>query len=180
MKTRIGLAAIVIILLAGWLVLSLRKAREPEPTAVPGEASKFFNRPAGALPTPDDWASVAEEEIEDWIDELSGNSFDIVVSDGESFLTDGYEVSPGVFRFTEITVKRMGEEIRIDSRLSEVALSGEVDVLSSPTIVITPGLTAMVAISSGEPGDGHSYSLEMMAEEVGGDSIRLTGKEEHR
>ena len=156
----------------------------PEETAIPA--------PVAALPTIDadfDWGALDEDELNELLEEINGSAnqplhreeFSVVLAEGESVITAGFEREPGVFEFSHLSAKTItldGEDvIEISAKRFGISVDGSEDVLSAPRIMTRPGVTATIQSGSmnpsGEMVDG--FDLEVVAEPVNG-GISLMGQ----
>lgn len=153
-------------------------------------------RESVVLPTDFKW----EQQENDWFEEVLTQvqtsddnqsrwdyEFDETLRPGESLITDGWEVSDGVFQFTVLTASEVvsdGETLyQVAAEISEIDLSGGTEMLSMPQVLVRNGMEATVQIVFDEPavytGDTvgapeKSYHLNVTPKGVP-DGIQLTG-----
>lgn len=165
-----------------------RAETESPPPSFPGESV--------VLPKDFEW----EQQEEDWFEEVLKQvqtsddnqtrwdyEFDETLRPGESLITDGWEVTEGVFQFTVLTASEVvsgGETLyQVATEISEIDLSGETEMLSMPQVLVRNGMEATIQIVFDEPAvytgetvgaPEKSYHLNVTPKGVP-NGIRLTG-----
>ena len=200
------LAGIVVLILfiaaIGTLVLLRNRAPHPEErvdkVASIEDAEAITPRGKRPVLSPDfDWKDQDAERLEDLLQEVGVPEergpdwefpFEQTLQPGESMITEGWEVSEGVFQFTTLTPTEVtfdGETAyQISAKVTEINLDGTTKLLSMPQVITRSEMSASIQIvqsqpvmSSGEPVGpaGLSYRLDVTPEKVDG-GIRLKGK----
>lgn len=129
-----------------------------------------------------DWGGLDEAELNALLEELNGSEdqplhreeFSVVLAEGESLITEGVERGPGVFEFSQMSVKPLNsggkEMIVISAKRFEISLGGSEKILSKPRVMTQPGVTVSIQSGSmkpsGEMVDG--FHLEVDAEPAEG------------
>ncbi|MEM7602643.1 MAG: hypothetical protein AAF357_14655, partial [Verrucomicrobiota bacterium] len=155
------------------------------------EASAVTRPSLPVMPADTRWDDKSESVLREWeadLKELLGPSgkasqFSAVVAEGETLVTEVVEKSSGVFHLTTLTPSRStsktsGEEIiTIQSERLTTTLTGDLDRMTAPTVVLTPHSIGSVSVFS----DEGLYQMSVSARPVeGGIELRGTVSEQDR
>ncbi|NRB75667.1 MAG: hypothetical protein HRU46_14990 [Verrucomicrobiales bacterium] len=197
--------SVVALLLIGVAALMIffrpSKANTPPPTAQasPGtEAPLTPPSPRNPVVIPEDfdWNDQDEAWFEELVEQVPAPEdthsrwnyeFDQIIQPGERIITEGWEVSEGVFQFTTLTSDKVvsdGETLyQISAQVTEIDVSGETDIVSMPRILTRNGMEATLQMvveqpisNTGEPeGEPESVYYLNVTPKGGTDGIRLQG-----
>ncbi|NNE92369.1 MAG: hypothetical protein HKN23_12035 [Verrucomicrobiales bacterium] len=200
MNPRVGGVAVLLLAVCLALFFFLKSpppadpAGDPKPPSNPArlvEDEPPAPEPVRDLPTVEadyDFEDAPEAELRDLVNQLTPEtpsenrrilSFDSIVSEGESLLTEGYEKEPGVFVFTSLTprLERLDsgkDVVRISMKHFTADVSGNNETLSAPEVVAAPG--SMVSVQVGTSESAYSLILQVNTE-PDANGFRLRGVE---
>ena len=158
----IGVAALMIFFRTG-------KANTPQPTAQTSKGTEAPLTPPSSrdpvvIPEDFDWDDQDKTSFEKLVEQILSPEdtysrwnyeFDVILQPGESIITEGREVSDGVFQFTTITpdkVIQAGETLyQISAQVTEIDVSGDTEIVSMPRILTRNGMKATLQMVFGQP-----------------------------
>lgn len=197
--------SVVALLLIGVAALMIffrpSKARTPPPTAQASPGTEAPLSPPSpkksvVIPSDFDWDNQDETWFEELVEQVRAAEdthsrwnydFDQIIQPGESIITEGWEVSEGVFQFTTLTSDEVvsdGETLyQISAQVTEIDVSGDTDIVSMPRILTRNGMEATFQMvveqpisNTGEPvGEPESGYYLNVTPKGGADGIRLQG-----
>ena len=175
MKVRLTLFLLLLIALVVGLVFMLSNSKNdgPEPVASVKDSKEMPSKISGAVETPDDWDEIDEAEILQYLDAIDPDTFDFTIAPGESYITDGQEITPGVFLFTDLKAEvAEAGMIIVKSQMNTVDLNGRTDSIASPMVMMKSGMPAKIEIGRL---DQSVVELKFTATLNSDDTIRLEG-----
>lgn len=190
----IGVAALMIF-------FCLSKANTPPPTAQASPDTEVPLTPPSprnpvVIPEDFDWDDQDETWFEELVEQVQAPEdthsrwnyeFDQIIQPGESIITEGWEVSEGIFQFTTLTSDEVvfdGETLyQISAKVTEIDVSGDTEIVSMPRILTGNGMEATLQMvvgqpisntgeTAGEPESGYYLNVTSTGGAVG---IRLQG-----
>lgn len=190
----IGVAALMIF-------FRLSKANTPPPTAQASPDTEVPLTPPSprnpvVIPEDFDWDDQDETWFEELVEQVQAPEdthsrwnyeFDQIIQPGESIITEGWEVSEGIFQFTTLTSDEVvsdGETLyQISAKVTEIDVSGDTEIVSMPRILTGNGMEATLQMvvgqpisntgeTAGEPESGYYLNVTSTGGAVG---IRLQG-----
>lgn len=190
----IGVAALMIF-------FRLSKANTPPPTAQASPDTEVPLTPPSprnpvVIPEDFDWDDQDKTWFEELIEQVQAPEnthsrwnyeFDQIIQPGESIITEGWEVSEGIFQFTTLTSDEVvsdGDTLyQISANVTEIDVSGDTEIVSMPRILTGNGMEATLQMVVGQPisntgetaGEPESGYYLNVTSTGGADGIRLQG-----
>jgi hypothetical protein len=190
----IGVAALMIF-------FRLSKANTPPPTAQASPDTEVPLTPPSprnpvVIPEDFDWDDQDKTWFEELIEQVQAPEnthsrwnyeFDQIIQPGESIITEGWEVSEGIFQFTTLTSDEVvsdGDTLyQISAKVTEIDVSGDTEIVSMPRILTGNGMEATLQMVVGQPisntgetaGEPESGYYLNVTSTGGADGIRLQG-----
>jgi hypothetical protein len=190
----IGVAALMIF-------FRLSKANTPPPTAQASPDTEVPLTPPSprnpvVIPEDFDWDDQDKTWFEELIEQVQAPEnthsrwnyeFDQIIQPGESIITEGWEVSEGIFQFTTLTSDEVVSDgdthYQISAKVTEIDVSGDTEIVSMPRILTGNGMEATLQMVVGQPisntgetaGEPESGYYLNVTSTGGADGIRLQG-----